>query len=291
MADMFGNNFNSNGFGGNANNNVTYFKPSSDGLVMFNEDNMMLSISYYDNFMKFELREKNLEGKYPKPEPGRDICILLNEEKATTLKMMLDAFEEKLNQYNNDFADGKDCSDYKEYSISVHTGMTSEKTRILQISTGTVTEHGFTPIIYIHIGVDDHMAAIHSFKFKTKFTPGFINYDSSVGSAEALPKLAQYEIISLAIRNFCMMDNRAGGHFNKTFVNDDRANKSYKMLISLMENAGLQMPDANYNAFSRPTRSTSPFDSFASNSMNNMASAATVIEGGDIGTLLGTPNS
>ena len=122
--------------------NVTYFKPSTDGMVMFN-DSHMLKISYYDTTMRIEIRVKNMEGKFPAPERGKEISILLNQENIAKLAIMFDKFNEVLDSYNADFADGKDCSDYKPYSISVFTGSTPEATRIFQISTGTVGENGF----------------------------------------------------------------------------------------------------------------------------------------------------
>lgn len=272
----------------NANSNTIYFKPNTNGLVMFNEENnMMLMVSYYDNFMKFELRERNIEGKYPAPEIGKDITVLLSEEKVYCLNMMLEEFEKKLAAYNNDFADGKDCSNYPEYSVGVYTGQTSEKTRVFQISTGKVTDHGFVPIIHIHIGTDANMVALRTYSFKTRFTPGLIDYDWSAGSTKMVTKLAQYEMVSLAVKVFCMAANKAVCHFNKTFINDDRVNKMYRMLTSVMEHFGIPQPENNSQSFGNKYRNNTAFDSFNSNN----TPAPPVIEGGDIGTLLGMPNA
>ena len=69
------------------NSNASFFKPNSDGIVMFN-DNTMLRISYYDDTMKFEIRIKNMEGKYPAPEAGKDNSILVSSENAAKLAII-----------------------------------------------------------------------------------------------------------------------------------------------------------------------------------------------------------
>lgn len=263
--------------------NATYFKPSTDGLVMFNDENMMLKIAYYDVFMKIELREKNSEGKYPAPELGKDISILLAEDKVCTLKCMLDEFEAKFIEYNNDFADGKDCSEYKPYSIAIHTGSTPEKTRVLQISTGTVTERGFIPIIYIHVGTDANLVATKTYAFQTKLTSCLYNYDATAGTVDMKYKCGQYEVVSMAIRTFAALNGKAIAHLSKTYTNDENLRKMEKLVNMLAENFNIHLEPAGGKF-----RSNSPFDSFGA---NTVATQPPVIEnGGDLGTLLGTAN-
>jgi hypothetical protein len=200
--------------------NITYFKPKTEGLVMFNDDNTMLKVSYYDTTMKFEIRQKNMDGKYPAPELENEIAVLINEDKAASLNIMLNEFEKKLIEYNTDFADGKDCSEYKPFSVAVHTGNTPEKTRVFQISTGKVTDKGFVPVVYIHIGTSTDLVAAKTFVYKTKPTPVLINYDSELGTVDMQHRLGQYEIISTAIRSFVFFSGKAVCHFGKTVVND-----------------------------------------------------------------------
>lgn len=264
------------------NTNATYFKPSTDGMVMFN-DTTMLKISYYDTTMRVEIRVKNMEGKYPSPEKGKEISVLLNMENVSKLNIMLEEFDKKLIQYNDDFAEGKDCSDYKPYSISVFTGSTPESTRIFQISTGTVGDNGFTPEIWIHIGVDENRAALNSHVYKTKMTPVLVNYDSKTGEVEMVHKLGQYELVDAAIRNFVDVANKAGCHFGKTIVNDEKLNKMENLVKLLADHFNISLPE--YDGGYR-NGGSSPFDSFTSNN-----TTPPVIEnGGDIGTLLGGPN-
>lgn len=266
--------------------NATYFRPSTDGLAMFN-DNMMLKIAYYDTYMKFELREKNMEGKFPTPETGKDISVLLSAEKAAAFMLMLDEFEEKIISYNNDFADGKDCSGYKPFSIAIHVGSTPEKTRVLQISTGTAIEgQGFVPVVLIHVGVDSTLAATKTYAFQTKTCPCLVDYESTSGSFELVHKLGQYEVIALAIRGFAYASSRAVSHFNKTLINDERLKTMEKVVNLLAEHFNIQVPDSNSSG--NKFRATSPFESFVSNTPQQPP----VIEnGGDLGTLLGIPNT
>ena len=251
-------------------------------MVMFN-DSHMLKISYYDTTMRIEIRVKNMEGKFPAPERGKEISILLNQENIAKLAIMFDKFNEVLDSYNADFTDGKDCSDYKPYSISVFTGSTPEATRIFQISTGTVGENGFAPEIWIHVGVDEHRAAINSHCYKTRFAPILVNYDSKTGEVEMLNKAAQYALINAAIINFMEISNKGGCHFNKTYVNDEKLNKMENLVKLIADHFNIALPEYNNNGYSG---GSSPFDSFNSNN-----AAPPVIEnGGDLGTLLGTPN-
>jgi hypothetical protein len=259
---------------------ATYFKPSTDGMVMFNETHM-LKISYYDTTMRIEIRARNTDGKYPAPERGKEISVLLNQDNVSKLAIMLRYFDEKLNEYNTDFENGKDCASYKPYSISVFTGNTPENTRLFQITTGTVGDDGFTPEVWIHIGVDENRAAINSYCFKTKTAPVLVNYDSKTGSVEMVHKLAQYNLISAAIINFVGFVNKSACHFNKTIVNDEKLNKMENLVKLMAEHFNIHLPEnGNNNGYN-----SSPFESFNSNSVQ-----PPVIEnGGDLGTLLGSP--
>lgn len=270
--------------------NMTYFKPKTEGLVMFNDDNTMLKISYYDTTIKFEIRQKNMDGRYPAPELENEIAVLVNEDKAAALNIMLDEFEKKLIDYNNDFADGKDCSEYKPYSIAVHTGNTPEKTRVFQISTGTVTDKGFVPVIYIHIGTSTDLVAARSYAFKTKLTPVLVNYDSELGTVDMQHKLGQYEVISTAIRSFVYFSSKSVCHFNKTVVNDEKLNRMENTISLIAGALNVTMPESPYQPNNRYRTNNSPFDSYG-NVNSNVENTQVVVEnGGDIGTLLGTQN-
>ena len=266
------------------NANTTFFKPSTDGMVMFS-DTHMLKISYYDTTMRFEIRAKNADGKYPSPEKGKEISVLLNAENVAKLNIMLDVFDKKLDEYNSDFVEGKDCSDYKPYSISIFTGATPEASRIFQISTGTVGDNGFTPEVWIHIGVDENRVALSSSCYKTRTTPVLINYDAKSGDVEMLQRMGQYQLIDASIRNFVDVANKAGCHFNKTVVNDEKLNKMENLIKLIADHFNIYLPDNDSNGYNY-NRGNSPFDSFNSNNV-----APPVVEnGGDLGTLLGSPN-
>ena len=270
--------------------NATYFKPNTDGLTMFNDEDMMLRVSYYDEFMKLELRAKNAEGKFPAPELGKDIGIMINREKVTVLSIMLDEFDKKLIEYNNDFADGKDCSEYKPYSIAVHVGQTPEKTRVLQISTGTVTEKGFVPVVYIHIGTTPDLIANATYKFQTRTSPVIVNYDATTGDVDMKHKLGQYEILNATIRNFVVTSSKSHSHFAKTVVNDEKLNKMENVVKLIADAMNIQIPDTTYGGYNGGRyRSSSPFDSFG-NPTSDLNNTHVVVEnGGDLGTLLGQP--
>lgn len=265
------------------NSNATFFRPNTDGMVMFN-DTHMLKISYYDTTMRIEIRAKNSEGKFPAPERGKEISILLNQDAVSRLSIMLKYFDEKLESYNADFADGKDCTGYEPYSISVFTGNTPDNTKIFQLSTGTVGDNGFTPEVWLHIGVDENRAAINSHCFKTRFAPVLVNYDAKTGAVEMHNKLSQYALIYAAIVNFVDVTNKAGCHFNKTTVNDEKLNKMENLVKAIADHLNVAVPEYN-NSYNSYNSGTSPFDYSPSNSQ------PPVIEnGGDVGTLLGTAN-
>lgn len=266
----------------NNTNTTNFFKPSTDGIPLFNDDTM-LKISYYDTSIRFEIRKRNMDGKYPSPKPGEANDILINAEKAAILYMMIEEFDKKLIQYNEDFLNGVDCSQYKEYSISVFTGLQPEKTRVLQISTGTVTDHGFAPEIRIHIGVDENRIAKSTFVFKTKMAPVLENYDWLTGEVDTKMKPGQYEIIDMAIRSYMNALPKAINHFNKTVINDERLSKSEKYITAIAERLNVSLPEYNSNNYGG---GNSAFDSFSSNN----TPAPVVENGGDLGTLLGTSN-
>jgi hypothetical protein len=264
------------------NSSATYFKPSTDGMVMFN-DSHMLKVSYYDTTMRIEIRARNADGKYPAPEKGKEISMLLNQEAVAKLAIMLKYFDEKLESYNADFADGKDCSDYKPYSVSIFTGSTPENTKIFQLSTGTVGDNGFSPEIWLHIGVDENRAAVASYCYKTRFSPVLVNYEPKTGDVEMHNKLSQYAIFDAAILNFVDVSNKSACHFNKTVVNDERLNKMENLVKAIADHLNVVTNDYNNNGNSYT--SSSPFESFSSNTVQPQ-----VIDGGDMSTILGTAN-
>jgi hypothetical protein len=265
-------------------NDFTYFKPTTDGISMFSND-VMLRISYYDASMRIEMRHKNTEGKYPSPEIGKDISILLNADNVAKLNIMLDEFDKKLISYNNDFADGKDCSEYKPYSIAVFTGLTPDKTKILQISTGTVTDKGFIPEIMLHIGVDEKRVALTTHTFKTTVTPLLVNYDKDTGDVDMQVKMSQYEIFNAAIRNFMSSATKACSHFSKTVINDERLSKMESLVKLIADHFNIALPENEYS------RNYNNFNNAAFGSFNSNNVQPPVIEnGGDIGTLLGGAN-
>ena len=261
------------------NNNNTYFKPNTEGITMFS-DTTMLRLSYFDESIKIEMRQKNMEGKYPAPEIGKAIDILLNTETVGKLALMLDEFDKKLDEYNEKFINGEDVSEIHPYSVAVFTGTTPDRTKILQISTGECTDHGFIPEIILHIGVDESRIATNSYVFKTRVSPVLVDYDSKTGAVTMLNKLGQYNIIDAAIRNFVPICSKGIRHFNKTVVNDERLNKMENLVKLIADHFNIAPPEHN--------RSDTPFSSYNSNAFN---SAPPVVEnGGDIGTLLGGPN-
>jgi hypothetical protein len=263
------------------NNNATYFKPNTEGITMFSE-NMMLRLSYYDESMKIELRQKNMEGKYPAPEAGKAIDILLNTETVSKIVLMLDEFDKKLDERNELFLSGADVTGIRPYSISVYTGTTPERTKLLQISTGECTDHGFIPEIYLHIGVDENRVALNSYMFKTRVSPVLVDYDSKTGAVTMVNKLGQYNILDAAFRNFVPICSKGIRHFNKTVVNDEKLNKMENLVKLIADHFNIHLPEYNGN------KSETPFDSFNSNTFS--APPPVVENGGDLGTLLGAPN-
>jgi hypothetical protein len=263
--------------------NVTYFKPSTDSIPIFN-DNLMLKISYYDTSMRFEIRMRNMDGHFPTPDKDKEISVFLSAENVAKLSVMLDVFDKKLDEYNADFAAGKDCTGYKPYSISVYTGTTPDKTRVFTLSTGTVTEQGFVPEVIISIGVNENKVANNSYVFKTKATPVLIDYEGDTGKFDMQLILGQYIIVAAAIKNFMIACTKAFAHFNKNVVNDEKLNSTENLIKLIADHHNISLPEKGrgYNGYNNDN---SVFGSFNSNNTQ-----PPVIDGGDIGTLLGSPN-
>lgn len=194
----------------------TYFKASTDALSMYS-DNTMLRITYYDTTMQIELR-KAVTGddgkrKFPRPEKGKEISIVLPIDKVTALsdaidKYFLPRFEELTEKYNST---GEPAG---KHSIAIMGDR--QGTKLISISTGEAGPKGYEPEISIFTDIGEDRIPGNATTFKTSIVPVLIDHNDKTGDFGVINTVPQFYIFMVALHSFIETINKAALHFSKT---------------------------------------------------------------------------
>lgn len=194
----------------------TYFKASTDALSMYSND-AMLRITYYDTTLQIELRKVVMSDdgkrKFPKPEKGKEINVVLTMDKVQALSDAIDRhfipkFEALVERYNSTGESGTPSS----------VAMMGDRqgTKLISISTGEAGQKGYEPEITIYTDIGEDRIPGNKVTFKTSSVPVLVDYNEKTGDFGVINTVPQFYIFMIALHSFIETINKASLHFSKT---------------------------------------------------------------------------
>ena len=223
MSTNFPTPFQGNSASGSNNSNFSVFKPYTDGCSIFSGD-MMMRVSYYDTTMKIEFRQRNSEGKFPKPAVENEIAVILNCEQVVQIVNCLDKFFiPALERYMDDIRAGRDCSNQIfSFAVPIYTKTTS---KAFEISTGKATPNGYLPEFKLHINVGEDRKPEKTFVFKTSAAKILITNGKGLDADDIIinEDYPQFVLMVNIFHSFVENIGKAALHCSKTKASENLA--------------------------------------------------------------------